>query len=65
MTVEELLQRISSVPPVLRKTMPFPEDWITDHRVMLQLLDNHIIGMDGFKYEFREYAKDCYERCHR
>jgi len=63
MTVEEFLQRIRSVPPEMRKTMPFPEDWLTDHQVMLELLDNRIIGMDGFKYQFVEYAKECARRC--
>jgi hypothetical protein len=62
-TVEELLQRIRAIPSETRKVMPFPESWIVDHQVMLQLVDAGILGMDGFKYCFPEYAKDCWRRC--
>jgi len=62
--VEQLIQRIASIPLETRKTMPFPEEWIlTNHQAMLSLIDTGILGMDGFRYAFKEYAVDCYNRC--
>ena len=74
MSVEELVQKIRSVQPETRRTMPLPEDWHvtveyqnvlrTDHQAMLSLIDAGILGTDGFRYCFVEMAKDCWRRCH-
>lgn len=43
---------------------PFPPEWELRPRTMLDLVILGIIGMDGFRYAFVEYAKDCWFRCH-
>jgi hypothetical protein len=65
MTTEQLMLNINSVSPELRKTMPLPEDWFSNHYHMIYLVDIGVLGMDGFRYQFREFAQECWRRCHR
>jgi hypothetical protein len=65
MTTEQLMMNINSVSPELRKTMPLPKDWFSNHYHMIYLMDAGILGMDGFRYQFREFAQECWRRCHR
>lgn len=63
MTTQELMDRILAMSPEDKRVTPFPSDWELPHWQMLKLIDRGWLGMDGFRYCFVEYARDCWERC--
>lgn len=55
--------QIEQLTPEQRQALPFPIDWMLSHEEMIRLVDFGLIGMDGFNYQFREFAEDCARRC--
>lgn len=62
---QKLIRRIESIAPDFRRVEAFPPEWELDARTMIALVDAGYLGMDGFKYQFREYAQQCWRTCHR
>lgn len=62
---EVLLRRIQSLTPEQRTWTPFPPEWEIGAEDMLKLIDTGWLGMDGFKYCFREYAAQCRRVCRK
>lgn len=66
MTTDQLLRLINTVPKAARATTPYPEEWVVDDPyAMLALVDQRILGFDGFKFCFHEYAQACWRACQR
>lgn len=59
----QLIERIEGIPADTRRFMPFPEEWVIDHQLMILMIDAGFLGMDGFKYCFREMAEQCRRVC--
>jgi hypothetical protein len=63
--VQQLIAKINSLSKEQRAVTPFPPEWEIKHNKMLVLVDTGWLGMDGFKYQFVEYARESWRRCHR
>lgn len=62
-TTEGLIQAIGMLAPEYKLTAAFPQHWTLRPDQMIRLVDAGVIGMDGFRYQFRECAQDCWKRC--
>jgi hypothetical protein len=65
LTKSELKQAIESLTPEQRRVTPFPSEWVLPHQRMIELIDAGVVGMDGFQYQFVEYARQCRATCRR
>lgn len=63
-TKDELRRAIAKLPEEYKRFTPFPEEWELTPAQMIELVDEGVIGMDGFRYQFREYAAQCWKVCH-
>lgn len=58
----ELKTRVDMLDTEFKTIAPFPDQWEISAQEMIRLVDAGVIGMDGFRYQFREYAQDCWKR---
>jgi hypothetical protein len=62
-SVQQLMDWVASLDADYKRTNPFPADMEVEPHKMAMLIDHGVIGMDGFRYCFVEYARDCWVRC--
>jgi hypothetical protein len=64
--MEKLAYYVAQLPVEFKRITPFcAAGWELSPEEMIALVDAGVLGMDGFRYAFVEYARDAWERCHR
>jgi hypothetical protein len=65
LTKQDLRDLVAQLPADYKRVTPFPKEWELPPHQMIRLIDERVIGMDGFQYQFVEYARQCRETCRR